>query len=88
MKCKKVELAGVEPASKRGSHKLSTCLAPTWFSYDGWIRATDHHLSFLIVTGTAKQYSCQFRFILHRLIGPLRNISTRTMSCPDALHRD
>ena len=24
-----VELAGVEPASKRGSHKLSTCLSPT-----------------------------------------------------------
>ncbi len=24
----KVELAGVEPASKRGSNKISTCLSP------------------------------------------------------------
>ena len=27
-----VELEGVEPSSKRGNHKLSTCLSLTWFS--------------------------------------------------------
>jgi len=31
MNCEKVELAGVEPASKRGSNKLSTCLSPDLF---------------------------------------------------------
>ena len=28
----KVELAGIEPSSKRGPNKLSTCLVLTWFS--------------------------------------------------------
>ena len=41
---KYVELAGVEPASKRGSHMVSTCLSPTWFSSAGRIRATYLHL--------------------------------------------
>jgi len=27
-----VELAGIEPASKQGTHKLSTCLVDLWFS--------------------------------------------------------
>ena len=43
----KVELAGVEPASKRGSNKLSTCLAPTCFSCKHRIRATHVYLSSL-----------------------------------------
>ena len=44
----KVELPGVEPGSKRGSNMLSTCLAPTWFSCNSWIKATDRYLSFWI----------------------------------------
>ena len=43
-----VELPGFEPGSKQGNHTLSTCLAPTWFSSNGWIKATDHYLIFLI----------------------------------------
>lgn len=52
-----VELPGVEPGSKRGSHKLSTCLAPTYFSGAGWIRATDQHLSPFIFAETPEQNS-------------------------------
>ena len=44
----KVELPGFEPGSKQGSHTLSTCLAPTYFSCSNWIRATDYCLIFLI----------------------------------------
>lgn len=43
----KVELPGFEPGSKQGSHTLSTCLAPTYFSSNNWIRATDRCLIFL-----------------------------------------
>ena len=57
-----MELAGVEPASKRGSNRLSTCLAPTWFSSEDWIRATDPHLSFLSFASWAKQPTCYLRF--------------------------
>ena len=39
-----VELAGVEPASKRGSHMVSTCLSADWFSNAGWPVAADPHL--------------------------------------------
>jgi len=45
-----VELAGVEPASKRGSHMVSTCLSLPWFSDAGWIRATDLQLISLTFT--------------------------------------
>jgi hypothetical protein len=41
---KVVELAGVEPASKRGSHMVSTCLSSDWFSNAGWPVAADLHL--------------------------------------------
>jgi hypothetical protein len=57
-----VELAGVEPASKRGSHKLSTCLSPTYFSCTGWIRATDRYLSSCFLTEVAEQNFSQPRF--------------------------
>ena len=56
-----MELPGVEPGSKRGSHMLSTCLAPTWFSGNDWIRATDPYLSFLSFTDQAKQQICYLR---------------------------
>ncbi len=48
-------MPGIEPGSKRGSNTLSTCLAPTWFSSNDWIRATDHYLSFLIFAKVPKQ---------------------------------
>lgn len=30
-----VELEGIEPSSKQGDHKLSTCLVQFWFSCKG-----------------------------------------------------
>jgi hypothetical protein len=40
----KVELAGIEPASKRGRCKLSTCLSLIWFSNNHRIKATNNYL--------------------------------------------
>ena len=37
----KVELEGIEPSSKRGTNKLSTCLVLTWFSSIGRIKTTN-----------------------------------------------
>ena len=39
-----VELAGIEPASKQGTHRVSTCLAVCWFSNPGWQTAADRSL--------------------------------------------
>jgi len=41
---KKVELEGVEPSSKRGNHKLSTCLSLTSFSSYGRTKAINRNL--------------------------------------------
>ena len=40
----KVELEGVEPSSKQGNYKLSTCLSSLSFSYNGKTEATNHYL--------------------------------------------
>ncbi len=37
-----VELAGIEPASRQGTHRVSTCLAGFGFSFHDWYTATDH----------------------------------------------
>ena len=36
-----VEMEGIEPSSKRGTNKLSTCLVLTWFSSIGRIKTTN-----------------------------------------------
>lgn len=36
-----VELEGIEPSSKRGTNKLSTCLVLTWFSTMGRLETTN-----------------------------------------------
>ena len=42
-----MELAGVEPASKQETERLSTCLACYWFSNVTWQKAAELHLSSL-----------------------------------------
>jgi len=39
-----VELEGIEPSSKRGNHKLSTCLSLPDFSYNGRTKAINRCL--------------------------------------------
>ena len=39
-----VELEGIEPSSKRGNHKLSTCLSLPNFSSNGRTKAINHCL--------------------------------------------
>ena len=39
-----VELEGIEPSSKRGNHKLSTCLSLPKFSCSGRTKAINHCL--------------------------------------------
>jgi len=43
--CNLVELAGVEPASKQETERLSTCLSCHWFSRAVWQQAAELHLS-------------------------------------------
>lgn len=42
-----VELEGIEPSSKRGNHKLSTCLSLPKFSCNGRTKAINHCLILL-----------------------------------------
>lgn len=49
-----VELEGIEPSSKRGNHKLSTCLSLPKFSCNGRTKAINHYLILLIFTKSAK----------------------------------
>ena len=46
--CHKVELEGFEPSSKRGNHKLSTCLSLPKFSCYGRTKAINRNLILLI----------------------------------------
>ena len=39
-----VDLEGIEPSSKRGNHKLSTCLSLPNFSSNGRTKAINHCL--------------------------------------------
>ena len=39
-----VDLEGIEPSSKRGNHKLSTCLSLPKFSSNGRTKAINHCL--------------------------------------------
>lgn len=39
-----VELEGIEPSSKRGNHKLSTCLSLPKFSCNGRTKAINRYL--------------------------------------------
>ena len=39
-----VDLEGIEPSSKRGNHKLSTCLSLLKFSSNGRTKAINHCL--------------------------------------------
>ncbi len=39
-----VDLEGIEPSSKRGNHKLSTCLSLPNFSCNGRTKAINHYL--------------------------------------------
>jgi len=39
-----VELAGIEPASKQGTHRFSTCLSVFVFSDHGWQTTADRDL--------------------------------------------
>ena len=66
-----MELAGVEPASKRGSNKLSTCLAPTWFLCKHRIRATHVYLSSFI----SQEYQSFIPTSLDLLAPPVRAAS-------------
>ena len=43
-----VELEGVEPSSKQGNDKLSTCLSSLWFSSAGKTEATNLRLILFI----------------------------------------
>jgi len=43
-----VELEGVEPSSKQGNNKLSTCLSSLWFSSVGKTEATNLRLILFI----------------------------------------
>ena len=45
MKLESVELEGVEPSSKQGNHKLSTCLSLTTFSCYSRTKAINRNLS-------------------------------------------
>ena len=54
MKEGKVELEGVEPSSKRGNHKLSTCLSLTSFSSYGRTKAINRNLISLIFILTSE----------------------------------
>ena len=49
-----VELEGIEPSSKRGNHKLSTCLSLPNFSCNGRTKAINHYLILLIFTKSAR----------------------------------
>lgn len=49
-----VELEGVEPSSKRGNHKLSTCLSLPNFSCNGRTKAINHYLILLNFTQNAR----------------------------------
>ena len=49
-----VELEGIEPSSKRGNHKLSTCLSLPKFSCNGRTKAINHYLILLIFTKSAR----------------------------------
>ncbi len=42
-----VELEGIEPSSKRGNHKLSTCLSLPKFSSNGRTKAINRYLILL-----------------------------------------
>ena len=52
--CHKVELEGFEPSSKRGNHKLSTCLSLPNFSCNGRTKAINHCLILLSFTQNAR----------------------------------
>ena len=47
-----MELAGVEPASKQETERLSTCLSIYWFSSVTWQVAAELHLSPLFLLAT------------------------------------
>ena len=49
-----VELEGVEPSSKRGNHKLSTCLSLPDFSCNGRTKAINHYLILLSFTQSVR----------------------------------
>jgi len=49
-----VDLEGIEPSSKRGNHKLSTCLSLPNFSCNGRTKAINHYLILLIFTKSAR----------------------------------
>ena len=49
-----VDLEGVEPSSKQGMNKLSTCLSPPSLSGAGKTGATNPHLILLNFTFTAR----------------------------------
>ena len=49
-----VDLEGIEPSSKRGNHKLSTCLSLPNFSCNGRTKAINRYLILLIFTKSAR----------------------------------
>ncbi len=82
-----VELAGVEPASKRGSHMVSTCLSLTWFSDAGWIRATDLQLISLFSPADRSIPQTILQLLRH-LIRTAESVTSGVTSRPGTLYRD
>ena len=83
-----MELAGIEPASKQGTHRVSTCLAGFVFSGSGWQTAADRNLIPCFLAEPAGSSLSQTRIDEHHEPRMEQVITFGVMSRPGSLSQD